>query len=565
MTAQAGRAPSGARTSTSALSRIYGLGSVYAKSLRDSRLAVIIVAGILGAFLLSGGAAFGEAYNTEQSRIDLAKLVKSLPPAMSGVYGNPFPAAIQTLGGSIAWKTGGSLGLTAALWSILALSGTLAAEARRGSLEFVATTRLGMRRIAMEKLSAHLTGMAIVVVVTAVSAWAAGRLFATLPGDEISVASAVGFAAWVGVVALASGSLAFALSPILGRGGAAAIAGAVAIVGYFVNGYQAAVPVFAGPANLTWFGWTAHHQPLGGVFDWPSLIPGAIVAVVLFGVGLELFARRDLGVTSRIPTPSVPSSILGLQGPVGRSFGDRLPLALSWGIGIGLMGFIFGAASLSLSGALANLSPETSQIWQTLFPNIDLHGAGAFLELAFITFGFILAGFGASTIVNGWASDETGGRLEMLLTTPMSRNRWGVASGVGVLAAILVMTLVIATGIGIGSVIAGGDVLTPIVGTAVLGLYAAALAGIGMAVGGLVSTSIAGETVAAIVIATFVIDIVAPALKWPDWVHQLALSSHLGQPMLGTWDWPGMAACLVLALGGVVLAGWGIARRDVSR
>jgi len=565
MSAHAGTVASGARTATSALSRIYGLGSVYAKTLRDSRLAVIIVAGILAAFLLSGGAAFGEAYNTVKSRIDLANLVRSLPPAMSGVYGNPFPAGIQTLGGSIAWKTGGSLGLTAALWSILALSGTLAAEARRGSLEFVATTPLGMRRIAVEKLAAHLTGMAIVVVVTALSAWGAGKLFATLPGDEISVAAAVGFAAWVGVVALASGALAFALAPILGRGGAAAIAGAVSVVGYFVNGYQAAVPAFAGPANLTWFGWTAHHQPLGGVFDWPSLVPGAILATVLFVGGIELIARRDIGVTSRIPTPSVPEAVLGLQGPTGRSFGDRLPLAASWGIGVGLMGFIFGAASLSLTGALANLSPETRQIWESIFPNIDLNGAGAFLELAFITFGFILVGFAASTLVNGWASDETGGRLEMLLTTPMSRARWAVASGVGVLAAIVVMTVVIATGIGIGSALAGGDIATPIVGTAVLGLYAAALAGIGMGVGGLLSTSIAGETVAGIVIVTFLIDIIAPALKWPDWIHQLALSSHLGQPMIGTWDWPGMVACVVLAIGGVAVAGWGVARRDVSR
>ena len=55
------------------------------------------------------------------------------------------------------------------------------------------------------------------------------------------------------------------------------------------------------------------------------------------------------------------------------------------------------------------------------------------------------------------------------------------------------------------------------------------------------STSLAGEVVAAIVILTFVIDLVAPALKRPDWVHQLALTAHLGQPMIGNWDWVGMA------------------------
>jgi hypothetical protein len=133
------------------------------------------------------------------------------------------------------------------------------------------------------------------------------------------------------------------------------------------------------------------------------------------------------------------------------------------------------------------------------------------------------------------------------------------------MAAIAVMTAVVAAGIGIGSLVAGGDVITPILGSLVLGLYAAALAGIGLAVGGLFRTSIAGETVAGIVIATFLLDILAPALKWPEWVHDLALSAHLGQPMIGTWDWPGMIACVVIALGGVALAGFGIGRRDVER
>src|SRR3954468_22076168 len=105
MTAAAASAEGGARTTTSAFSRVYGLGSVFAKTLRDSRLAVIIVGGLIGIFLLSSGVAFGEAYTTIESRLELKALVQSLPPAMAGVYGNPFPSAIETLGGSIAWKT----------------------------------------------------------------------------------------------------------------------------------------------------------------------------------------------------------------------------------------------------------------------------------------------------------------------------------------------------------------------------------------------------------------------------------------------------------------------------
>jgi N-terminal domain of ribose phosphate pyrophosphokinase len=49
------------------------------------------------------------------------------------------------------------------------------------------------------------------------------------------------------------------------------------------------------------------------------------------------------------------------------------------------------------------------------------------------------------------------------------------------------------------------------------------------------------------------------------WVHQLALTAHLGQPMLGIWDWFGLAVCLALAVLGLSLsAPWGIKHRDLA-
>ena len=521
--------------------------------------------GLIAGIFLSTGAAFGGAYSTPESRLELANLVNSLPPVMAGVYGQPFPIAIATMPGSIAWKGGPSLALIAALWSVIALSSTLATESRRGSLEFVATTPLGMRRIAVEKLFAHLTGMAIVVVVLTLTALVTGLAFNTLPGDEIPFSAAFGFAIWVGVMALASGSVAFALAPLVGRGAAAAIAGAILLGGYFINGYQVALPAFAPLANLTWWGWTAHFHPLTGGGEWVGLIPAALVAVVLFVVGVELFARRDLGVTVRIPWPSMPASLLGLRGPASRSFGERLPVAAAWGIGIGLFAFVLGGAASSFAETIKQQAPEALQIFKSLFPTIDLEGAGGFLELTFVMFGFILAGFAASTIVGGWASDEQGGRLEMLLSAPVSRMRWAIEGGLGVFAAIVAMTAIIALGVALGSAITGGDVATPVVGSVVIGLYALALAGIGLAFGGLVTTSFAGEVVAALVIVTFLIDFLVPALDLPDVIRQLALTSHLGQPMVGTWDWVGMGACLVIAFGGLALSAWGLSRRDVER
>ena len=230
-----------------------------------------------------------------------------------------------------------------------------------------------------------------------------------------------------------------------------------------------------------------------------------------------------------------------------------------------VFGLLIAAASRSLTSELGKMSPDTVRIFRKVLPNFDLTSAGGFLQLVFVQLGFIVIGFAASALVGGWASNETSGRLEMLLTTPLARARWAVSGAVGVYLAIAAMTVVLAAGVGIGALAAGSDAATPMLGSITLGLYAAAVAGFGFAVGGLFRTSIAAEVVALVVVATFLIDLVAPALKLPDWVHQLALTAHLGQPMVGVWDGAGIAACLVLAAGGAALGGWGMRRRDVAR
>jgi ABC-2 type transport system permease protein len=209
-------------------------------------------------------------------------------------------------------------------------------------------------------------------------------------------------------------------------------------------------------------------------------------------------------------------------------------------------------------------SPDLVRFIRDAFPLYDPVSVGGWLQLLFVQFGFIVVGFAAATLVSAWASDETSGRLEMLLTTPIARLRWAIRSGLGALTAIAAMTVVLALSIGLGALLGESDALTPMAGAVVLGLYAAALAGIGFAVGGLLRSSLAAELVAAIVVVTFLLDIVAPAARLPDWVHQLALTSHLGYPMVGVWDWLGMAFMVALAGGGLLLGAWGFARRDLQ-
>lgn len=544
-------------------SRVYGFGSVYAKTLRDSRLTFIVIAGLLGGIMFAAGSAIGSVYTTPESRADLARLATDLPAGIQGITGNP--VNVGTMGGYMMWKYGPVFIWVASLWSIVALSGTLAGEARRGSLDFVATAPLGRRRLAIEKLAAHLTLLAGAMAVLAFAAWLAGAAFGRLPGDAVPPQAAAGFGLGIGLVALASGSVAFALAPFLGRAGAAGVAGFVLFAGWVVNGYRAAVPAFGALAHLSWFSWTANHLPLAGRYDWGSLLPVAAVAAVLLAAGVEAFARRDLGAFSALRAPAPPRALLGLRGPTARSFGERLPSALAWGLGLGIFGLAIAAGSRSLAIEFHKMSPDTLRVFQSVLPAFDVTTAGGFLQLVFVQLGFIVVGFAAAMLVAGWASDEGSGRLEMLLSTPLARLRWAVTGGLGVYLAIAAMTVVLALCVGIGALLAGSEALTPMAGSVVLGLYAAALAGVGFAVGGLFRTSVAAEVVAVAVVVTFLVDLLAPPLKLPGWVHGLALTAHLGQPMVGSWDLAGIAACVAVAAAGLALGGWGMRRRDVAR
>lgn len=542
-------------------SRVYGFGSIYAKTLRDSRLTFIVIAGLLGGIMFAAGSGVGSVYATPEARRDMARLATDLPAVLQGITGNP--VNVGTIGGYMTWKYGPVFAWVASLWSMVALSGTLAAEARRGSLDFVAAAPLGRRRLALEKLAAHLTVMVGAMAILGFAAWLAGAAFGTLPGDPIPPQAAIAFALGVGLIALASGSVAFALAPFLGRAGAAGVAGFVMFAGYVVNGYQASVPAFAAIAHLTWFSWTANHLPLAGRYDWGSLLPVAGVAVALLAVGVEVFARRDLGASTSIRAPGLPRAVLGLRSPVGRAFSERLPSSLAWGLGLGIFGLILAAASRSFAIEFHKMSPDTIKIFRSVLPNFDFTSAGGLLQL-FVQLMVIVVGFAAAMLVSGWASDETSGRLEMLLATPLTRMPWAVSGGLGVYLAIAVMTVVLALSVGIGALLAGSDAVTPMAGSVTLGLYAAAVAGVGLAIGGLFRTSIAAETVALVVTLTYLVDLLAPALELPDWVHQLALTAHLGQPMVGVWDLAGIGACLLLAAGGLALGGWGMQRRDVA-
>jgi ABC-2 type transport system permease protein len=542
-------------------SRVMGLGSVYAKTVRDSRRAALVVGFLGGLMMLATATPYGTEFTTPESRAQLVAQMAAMPAVFRGLLGEPIN--IDTLGGFLSWRAGNFLPVLMGIWSVIALSGTLAGEQAKGSLDLVVATPRSRRAIALQKVAGHVTALAVAMLITAVLITIAGQAFAVLPGDEIPFSAALGQVVLYGLLMLAAGALAFAVSMLVGRGRAIAI-GLVALFGmYLISSYATLAPTIEALSPISWYAWTAGHRPMAGVTDWPSVALLAVVTVALLGAGILAFVRRDLVGGDALAWLRFPSLPAGIGGPLRRQLSDRATVAIAAGGGVGLYAALIASSAEAFTETLTSV-PGFIDYINAIYPDIDFSQPSGILQLAFFAFGSLILGLTAAGLLAGWGSDEGARRLDVVLSTPLSRAGWFIRSGLGVYAAIGLAALILGVIVAIAVATQGGDVTAPVAGAGILGLAAAGFAGIGLAVGGLVRSSLAAAAAGIAVIATFLLDTLGGALDLPDVVLDLSIYAHLGQPMAGTYDPVGIVAALVLAVGGLLVGAWGLQRRDVG-
>ena len=541
--------------------KLLGLGSIFGKSFRDSRQTAIALGLVFAVVVLATAAQIAEQFESVAARVRFAGELQGLPPIFQGMLGEPI--AIERLGGFLSWRILNFLPVVLGIWCVVALSGTLAAEIGRGSMDLLATATISRARIAFQKLAGYLVALAVATGILVVGLAVAFAAFAKLPGDAVGLEAILAHSVWLYVAILVPGAFAFALAPVVGRSQALSVGAIVLFASFVINGFADSVSAFDRVRGLSYFAITADHRPLAGRYDWPSIALAGGVAAALFIVGLMAFARRDLlpATGGRIRVPSIG---LWLRGPFTRALGERLPAALAWGLGLGLFGLITATSADQFVESLGRI-PEVVAMVRAFFPNEDILSTGGFLQLSFFSQAILAITLAAGGFVAGWASDEGERRLELILGAPVARAQWALRSGAAVLVAIAIMTVVMAIGVAIGASTQTGDVAGPVTGLAVLGLYGMALAGIGLAVGGLVRPGLAAPVTIILGLGFYLLDLIGSILDLPDALLDLALNRHLGRPILGVYDPAGMALCAALAVGGVVLCAIGMRRRDIGR
>ena len=168
--------------------------------------------------MIATGAPYGFArvLDPRAARAAFIAALTSLPPALRGLLGEPIN--IETLGGFLSWRVGNFLPVLLGLWSVIALSGTLAGEAAKGSLDLLAATPQSRRSIALEKLAGHVTAVAFAMLILAVSIWVGRRGVRVAAGRRDPDRGRPGPGRpCTGVMMLAVGGVAFATAPLVGR------------------------------------------------------------------------------------------------------------------------------------------------------------------------------------------------------------------------------------------------------------------------------------------------------------------------------------------------------------
>ncbi len=559
--AMAGGAPERGFVAPTLRARLLGLGSVFGKAFRDSRRAALVLGALFALIFLVTAAQVAQQFDTVASRLAFATQLQALPPIFQGMLGEPI--GIERLGGFMSWRILNFLPVMLGIWSVVALSGTLAGELGRGSMDMLASAPISRAGVAVQKLAGYLAALALAIGLMTLGMAAAFAVFAKLPGDEVGIEAIAAHAIWLYVTILVPGAVAFALAPVMGRSGALGV-GAVVLFGSFViNGFASSVSAFEQLQGLSYFSLTADHRPIAGRFDWPAVGTLAVVVIALLVAGVLAFARRDLLVPSggRLRLPSIG---LWLREPFTRALGERLPSAIAWGLGLGLFGLITATSADQFVKSLGSI-PQIIAMIKQIYPNEDIVSTAGFLQLSFFQQGIIVIGLAAGGFVGGWASDEGDRRLELVLGAPVSRVRWAIRSASAVMVAIAVMTAIMSIGVAIGASTQAGNPFALLPGMAVLGLYGMALAGIGLAVGGLIRPSLAAPVTIILGLAFYLLDLIGSILDLPDFIVDLALNRHLGRPILGNYDEIGLVACAALAIGGVLVCAWGMRRRDIGR
>src|SRR5438105_454605 len=398
--------------------------SIFLKTLRDYRIAILGWGIGMGLVIVSPMASVATLITTPEARAALAGLAAQFA-------WNADPVAADTVGGYATFKIGIFVFLVC-VWPLLAASRMLRGEEERGSLDVLLSVPRSRARVAIEKVAAMWVALLLVGGIAGVLAYLGGAAFKA----DFGLDGGLLFGLDLALICMVIGGVALLISQFTHeRGPAAGATGGLLLVFIVVDMVHRVIP------NTEWF---SRLSPIYYYNLSKPLIPSYgtsaggmlvlfVLAVVLSAAAVWLFVRRDAGDVVHIPglrpRPAAPSRALpagewSLRSVYARSLGMIAIPTFWWTLLIAGFAAWMVVVVQQMVGKLAALfESSSSSLALEILKNIG--GGGTALNAIFLGAMFellpvLLMAF-AVTQVNRWKADEDDGRLEIVLSTPQSR------------------------------------------------------------------------------------------------------------------------------------------------
>jgi ABC-2 type transport system permease protein len=313
--------------------------------------------------------------------------------------------------------------------------------------------------------------------------------------------------------------------------------------------------------------------------------PGAMLgllglSILLSGITIWLFARRDIGAAVVLPgflqrreravppERALPVNAWSLRSVYTRSLAKLAFPTFWWTIVIA--GFAaWMVVVVKQMGDQLNTVAAGSSFMKELIARLGGGGASFnanLLSALFVLLPLLLMAF-AVTQANSWAADEDEGRQELVLATPQPRlavllARFGALTTATVIIGVLTLALTALAAAASGLTLDWGNLAAATLSIIPLGLLMAAL---GYLFAGWLRAAVDTGLLSFLLVIWFFISFVGPGLNWPDATLRFSAFYYYGTPLLHGLPTGDTLLVLAVAAVALVLASMRFVHKDIGR
>jgi ABC-2 type transport system permease protein len=510
-----------------------------ALSLRLTRRGALVMATSLTVYVLIEVAAYRIAYPNGVDPVQFAMFQDNpVVRMMQGV-----PSALDVAGGYMVWDGGWIMQIVLAVWAVLTTTRLLRGDedSERGDVVLAGRVRPSVHTAAA---LATVCGEALVI-----GGVAAAALVASGQDAQGSILFGLGLA---GVTATFAGVAAVTSQLVQPRRRAAGLAAGVIAAAYVVRMVGSSTDARLWARWATPLGWVDVLDPYGGA-DWRAVLPPLVVPVALGFAAVLLRSRRDQGGALLASDADRAPRLRGLGNPLAFAWRSNLAVLIAWGSGVVVFGLVMGA----LVGTMVDWLAQDED-YQRMFEQMGLDAALStlgFLAVLALMFGLTIA-LQVAWRVGAVRAEEEAGLAEVVLAHPVSRMRW--LGGHVALAAVggLVLTVLAGSAVWVGCLASGLDTVTWWQATSSLlnaGPVIVLVGGLAVLAFG-VAPRLTLAVPVTVAVVGYLLTLVGPALKWPEWVLDLSPFTHLALVPAEPWA----------ATSGIVMTGLGVVAATVG-